>query len=192
VLACQVTANSVDEALALEKRLRQLDTVGAVDSVAPLLAGNQQDKLALVRQIHDAAAGIRFAPMETASLDLPALDLALQSFQQVLGGALYAVGRSGNTNLQGQLVALRESVDDLRQAIASGSPALCAEKLTYYQQALFSDLAGTLQALQEQDYHAPLICQAGCAPASSAGRANFCSRCIRNKTCGNGRPRWPS
>jgi len=156
VLACQVTANSVDEALALEKRLRQLDTVGAVDSVAPLLAGNQQDKLALVRQIHDAAAGIRFAPMETASLDLPALDLALQSFQQVLGGALYAVGRSGNTNLQGQLVALRESVDDLRQAIASGSPALCAEKLTYYQQALFSDLAGTLQALQEQDYHAPL------------------------------------
>ena len=156
VLSCLVMADSIDAALALERRIRALDSVAGVDSVAPLLAGDQREKLELVGRIREAAAGIRFAPKDMATVDLPALDHALESFQAVLGPALYAVQRAGNVDLRDALVGLREEVHAWRQAIASGWPESTAATLNHYQQALFTDLASTLSALQQQDDRTPL------------------------------------
>jgi hypothetical protein len=151
VLPCLVTADSVDEAVALEQRLRALKTVATVQSMAPLLAGDQRVKLDYVRQIRQAAGVIGFAAMETGALDLSGLEGALQSFHQALGGALYALDRSAQPGLRSDVDVLREAVDAWRQAIRSTAPALAVDKLTAYQQALFGDLAATLRALQQQD-----------------------------------------
>lgn len=156
ILACLVMADSMEEAVELEKRIRHLDTVAAVDSVAPLLAGDQRRKLEAVRRIRETVRAIRFTPSDTSPVDLNNLNRALESFNQALGGAVYAVKRSGNEALELQLIALREALDRWSREMTSGSPHLRAQKLTYYQQALFGDLAETLRALQQQDDTAPL------------------------------------
>jgi hypothetical protein len=156
MLASLVTADTIDQALALERKIRQLDTVSSVVSVAPLVAGNQQEKLAEVRQIRDEIAGIDFAPMDTSPPDLDALERSLESFGHVVGSAIYFVGRAGKDDLKQQLVTLRETVESMRREIASGPPAVRAEQLARYQQALFSDLDSTVAALQKQDAGAPL------------------------------------
>jgi len=155
-LTCQVVAGSIDEALALERRILQLDTVAAVDSIAPLLAEDQQGKLDLVRQIREVSAAMRFAPMDTALLDLAVLDGALQSFAQAVGGGLHAAHLAKDTALEEQLLTLREALEDLRKAVTSDLAGWYVEKLTYYQQALFRDLSTTLKILQEQQYQEPL------------------------------------
>ena len=156
VLACLFTADSIEEAVALEERIRAMETVVAVTSVAPLLAGDQQGKLDQVRRIRECAASMQFAAMDTGPVDLLALDRALESFNEALVGAVYLVGRSGNIELKEQLRDLRESVFDWRNAIASGPPVERAGNLTHYQQALFIDLATTLVAIQQQDFRTPL------------------------------------
>jgi hypothetical protein len=133
-----------------------LGTVAGVDSVAPLLAGDQRGKLELVGRIREAASVIRFAPMDTAPVDLPALQEALASFNQGLGGALSAVRRSGDAMLAQEIAVLRDAVEAWHRALGEGLSALEAGKLTLYQQALFTDLADTLQALRQQDDRAPL------------------------------------
>jgi len=156
VLSCLVMADSVDEALALEKRIRALDSVAGVDSMAPFIAGEQQEKLGEVREIQELAARIRFAPMDTQPVDPGALDSTLASFNQVLGGAAHAVHRSGDEALREELVALRGSVEAWREAIDAGPPGSVVPRLTHYQQALFTDLDGTLEALKQQEHLAPL------------------------------------
>jgi hopanoid biosynthesis associated RND transporter like protein HpnN len=155
-LACQIVAGSISQALALERRILQLDTVAVVDSIAPLLAGDQQGKLDLVRQIREVSAKVRLAPMDTTPLDLVLLEGALQSFHQALGGALRAVQLAEDPAFERQLLSLREAIEDWRKLLTSGLPEWRTEKLTYFQQALFRDLSTMLKALQEQDYQEPL------------------------------------
>jgi hopanoid biosynthesis associated RND transporter like protein HpnN len=156
VLACLITADSIDEAIALENRVRELDSVVAVTSVAPLLAGDQQNKLDLVRQIREVASTLRLAPMDAGPVSLSALDRGLESFNEALVGAIYEVGRAGEEGLKQELRDLRESVFDWRNALASDASGAGLRQLTYYQQALFTDLATTLQALKQQEFRTPL------------------------------------
>ena len=51
-----------------------------VDSIAPILAGNQERKLSLVRQITEVAGNLDFAPMDRRPVDIATLDKTLQDF----------------------------------------------------------------------------------------------------------------
>jgi hypothetical protein len=156
MLACLVPADTIDEALALEQKIRQLDTVAEVVTLAPMLAGDQEHKLADVRQIRELLGSIQFAPMDTGPADLAALDHSLEGFGHVVGSAIYFAGRAGNQVLREELMVLRDAVETLRAVIAAGPAEVRAGELASYQQALFADLATTLAALQQQDDRAPL------------------------------------
>ena len=159
ILSCAMTADSLEKAVALEKRVRRLDSVADVDSVALLLVGDQDHKLALVRQISEAAAAIDFAPMDESVVDVAQLDETLKDFGRAVVGAVQFMGTSGNEDLKKQLYALREGVGHWRTELESGPPGECARKTTLYQQALFRDLGTTLTALKQQDYREPLRVQ---------------------------------
>lgn len=156
ILSCAVTANSLPEALALEKRIRALPSVADVDSVAPFLAGNQTRKQELVREISTVANEIDFAPMDEAPVNPAVLDETLRNFGRAVVGALQFMGQDMDERLKQQLIGLREAVGRWRDAIASMPPDRSAAQMTLYQRALFSDLDSTLTALQEQDYREPL------------------------------------
>lgn len=150
VLACLITADSLGEAIRLEQRLRGLETVSEVHSIAPLLVENQERKLALVRAIRDVAQGIQLADGQTGPVELPELDEALRSFNQMLGAVVYTLGQSSETEWKAEVAALRDSLTAWRDAIVAGGYNT-GRKLTHYQSALFRDLAATLAALQAQD-----------------------------------------
>lgn len=156
ILSCVMTANSVADALELEKRSRRLRSVAEVDSIAPVLAGNQERKLALVRQITAAAAAIRFAPMDREPVDIAALDKTLQDFGRTVVGAVQYTGTNMDKDLKAQLYELREAVGRWRVAIGAGPREQGALQATLYQKALFGDLDGTLAALKGQEYREPL------------------------------------
>ena len=156
ILSCVMTANSVADALGLEKRIRRLRSVAEVDSIAPVLAGNQDRKLALVRQITEAAGAINFAPMDRAPVDLAALDKTLQDFGRTVVGAVQYTGPAMDEGVKAQLYALRAAVGRWRVAIGAGPREQGALQATLYQQALFGDLDGTLAALKRQEYREPL------------------------------------
>lgn len=158
-LACLITADSIEEAVALEQRLRRLDSVAAVDSVIPWLAGEQQDKLDWVGQIRAVADAIPSPPPAPAALDRAALQDTLGSLGQALGGAVRTVQGSGREVLAEQLKRLRQAVTELRESTRTDSPGGRIENLGLYQRALFRDLATTLAALQKQDSGAPLAAE---------------------------------
>ncbi|HEU0039897.1 MAG TPA: MMPL family transporter [Verrucomicrobiae bacterium] len=156
LLSCAVVADSLPEALALEKRIRRLRSVAEVDSVAPLIAENEQTKLDLVRQIKAEAAAIRFAPMDRQPLDPVALNRTLELFEETLRGAAYVLNNQRQDELRDEVQLVKESVAKLRARLASPAGEPSAAKLTLFQQALFRDLESTMTALKNQDYREPL------------------------------------
>jgi hopanoid biosynthesis associated RND transporter like protein HpnN len=156
VLSCDIIAPSLADAIDLEQRIRRLGTVADVDTVAPLIAADQSRKLALVRQITEAAAAIDFAPMDGSPVDVPALDQTLKDFGRGVVGAMLLLGDAAPALLKARLYTLREAIGQWREAMAHMTPEACTATLTQYQQALFNDLHSTLTALKEQDYREPL------------------------------------
>jgi hypothetical protein len=159
VLFGAVVADNLDEAVALEKKIRTLTNVVAdVESIAGFLHQDQNAKLQLISDIKATVAPLDFSAPDVQPVDIYALSRTLYSFSGYIGSALEAVGQT-DADLSRQLASLQKTVLNLRRAMLAGDNAALAErseKLGEYQQALFDDLRVTFQTLQRQDDRAPL------------------------------------
>jgi predicted RND superfamily exporter protein len=159
VLFGAVVADNLDEAVALEKKIRTLTNVVAdVESIAGFLHQDQNAKLQLISDIKATVAPLDFSAPDVQPVDIYALSRTLYSFSGYVGSALEAVGQT-DADLSHQLASLQKTVLNLRRAMLAGDNAALAErgeKLGEYQQALFDDLRVTFQTLQRQDDRAPL------------------------------------
>lgn len=149
VIFGDVIADSPEQAVELEKRLKQLSTVSDVESIASQLVGDQSKQLELVGEIKREIAPIHFAPADTQPVKLAELSATLYSTFGYLGAALDAIGKD-EPGLARQLMALRDSINNLRRQMWS-TPEAASRKLAAFQQALFNDVHETFRALQEQD-----------------------------------------
>ena len=159
VLFGAVVADNLDEAVALEKKIRTLTNVVAdVESIAGYLHQDQGAKLQLISDIKATVAPLDFNAPDMRPADIYALSRTLYSFSGYLGSALQEVSQS-NAVLARQLASLQKTVLELRRAMLAGDNLALgehSEKLSAYQQALFDDLRRTFQTLQNQDDRAPL------------------------------------
>jgi hopanoid biosynthesis associated RND transporter like protein HpnN len=161
VLFGAVVADSAKDAVMLEEKLRKLPTVegnDGVQSVAHYLDDNQEEKLKLVGEIKEAVAPLKFNAADTSPADVNELSRTLYALNGYLGLSLDEV-RAADSGLWTQFVSLQQAIDNLRRTMLQGDSktiAAHADKLTEFQQALFSDLRGTFQTLQNQDNSAPL------------------------------------
>jgi hypothetical protein len=115
-------------------------------------------KIKLVGQIKQQIASPCVQPAGPPPVDVFELSRTLYGLYGYLGNALDEVG-TNEPALTRQLVALRQAIEDLRKTMLQGDTLTLAEhadKLAQFQQALFSDLIGTFQFLQQQDDSAPL------------------------------------
>ena len=155
-LSCQMTASSLEEALELEKRIRRLGSVADVDSMAPLIAADQGRKLSLVEQVTKAADAIKFETMDREPVNVSALDETLKNFGRAVVGAVQFMGDAGDESVKAKLLGLREATGRWRDAIGAAPGDHAKTQTTLYQQALFTDLDHTLDALRKQQFHEPL------------------------------------
>jgi len=149
VLFGAVVATNLTQATNLIHTLTNLPTVSAVDSMAPYLAADVSHKRDAVRAVKQLATEVEFQPPDTNAVNVTALNLSLLALHGYLG--LIAPKVSGDTNLQAQVLALRDSVSALRRHVELDEPKPLSEKLAQYQQAIFADVKQTFDALQQQD-----------------------------------------
>ena len=158
VLFGAVVADSPQQAVELEKRLKALPSVSSIDSMAEYLTEDQTKKLQLIGQIKQEIAPVEFTPVDQQPVALSELSGTLYSTYGYLGAAADDVA-TNEPALASQLLALRESVNDLRREMLSGQfddPGGRRIKLAAFQRALFDDVHETFQSLRSQDDRAPL------------------------------------
>ncbi len=150
VLFGAVVADTPQQAVEIEKKLKQLPTVSEVISMATYLAENPAEKLELVRQIKQEITPIKFNPTDPEPVQVEELSQTLYFTYGYLGMAVDEVQKD-EPALAAQLSALRESINDLRKQMLAGDPSTASRKLAAFQQALFNDIQETFRALREQD-----------------------------------------
>ncbi len=155
-----VMADSLTDAVALQKRFSELPSVAETQPpfYKDFLNGDQDAKLKLIGEIKQQVAALEFAPPDMRPVDIYALSRTLYSLNGYLGNALVEIGNS-DTALTKQILALRESIMDLRKTVLLGDDLMLAEhgeKLARFQQALFTDLHDTFELLKHQENEAPL------------------------------------
>jgi uncharacterized protein len=157
-----VVADSLTNAIDLEETIRKLPTVADVEPPSSLLnhllKPSSSEKLAMIGQIKQELAPLEFGVPDTSPVDVYAFSRTLYGLYGYLGAALDEVGGS-DPELTEHFVALRQAIENLRRAMLQGDNqglAEHADKLTRFQQALFTDMRATFQLLQNQDNSAPL------------------------------------
>lgn len=156
ILFAAVTTDSVEQAVELEKKLKQLRTVAEVDSIAKFLADNSTNKLQLIGEIKEGLASIHFAPSDPNPVNVKELSRSLFSLRGYAGLAQQEAEKNA-PEIAAKLATLKRAIDTLRKEmfrLGPGGPEAVATKLTFYQRALFADLQETFEALQSQDNRA--------------------------------------
>ena len=160
LLYAAVTADSLTNAVALQEKFERLPSVAETQPpfYKDFLNPNQGKKLQMIGHIKEQVAALEFSPPDPRPADIYALSRTLYALSGYLGNAVEAVG-TNEPALTQQLIALQQSIGNLRKAALQGDSTAVADhadKLGLFQQALFADLADTFHLLQRQDNHAPL------------------------------------
>ena len=173
VLYGAVVANSIEEARSLQAKLTNLPAVASIDSMASYLHGDASTQLAAIGAIRRDLSTIRFAPIDRQPSRIGELDQILWSLSGYLGLASEAVAeevaksakgtsdadRAETTklrSLQGQMESLRGALKEFRRRMNSMDPAEAARRIAGFQQALFTDIHETFDALRHQDNRSAL------------------------------------
>jgi hypothetical protein len=123
--------------------------------VADIITDAQDNrKLETIRQIKGDLAGIRFAPLDRRPVQVEELSTTLWYLKGYLGLAAEATKKK-QPELSGQLLSFQGQIIELRRMLMSGQPQI-PEQLREYQEALFTNLRGTFEALKTQDTSGPL------------------------------------
>jgi len=158
VLFGAVVADSLDDAVSLEEKIKKLPTVADVESIAGFLNQDQNEKLQIIGAIKQEAAPLEFNTPDMKPVDVYALSSTLWRLYGYAGIALNEV-RGSEPDMARQFSALQQAIQNLRNAMLQGDSIALnehAEKLAEFQQALFADVRETFQSLQNQDDRAPL------------------------------------
>jgi hypothetical protein len=151
VLYCAVITPSLAEAVALQTQITNLPSVASAFSMAPYLTQDPAQKLALIGEIKRELAPLHFAAPDPDPARLTELTATLYSTQGYLGLATSEAERSGEKELAEQLLALRQSIGELRKQMQVPVATVAANRLGQFQRALFRDIRETFLALQQQD-----------------------------------------
>ncbi len=161
VLFGAVIATNLEQAVALEQQLTNLPAVASIDSITRFLSEDQTTKLQTVRAIKADLADLSFADADKSTVNVAELSPTLYSLNGYLGNAFEEV-RKEDPALAKQFTSLHEAIAEFRKELLLGTPDQVqtrAAKLAAFQQALFTDVQTTFEALKHQDASAPLRIQ---------------------------------
>jgi hopanoid biosynthesis associated RND transporter like protein HpnN len=149
----QIVATNLEQAAAWEGALTNLPSIASVDSITRFLRQNPTTKLALIREIKGDVASLNFIAPDTNAVNIAELSRTLYSLHGYMGAVLDEV-RTNDPALAKTVMSLRTAIDSLRKEMLAGDAralSFKASQLAAYQQALFSDIRDTFNALRTQD-----------------------------------------
>jgi uncharacterized protein len=155
VLYGVVIADSLEQALELERRVKKLPVVASVDSMSQFLAQDATRKLEWIRQIKEDLADLQFHPIDTGPADVRTISATLWRMQGYLGLARNAAAEADEQPLADQLQRLHRAIGDLRIAMLEDREH-ATRRLALFQQALFNDVHQTFEAIRSQDASGPM------------------------------------
>ncbi len=162
LLLGDIVATNLDEAIALEKKIEKLPTVADVapppDMLENFTESNQVQKLPLISAIKKVVEPLDFSPPDPRPINLNNLSATLYSLYGYCGAALEDIG-TNDPDLSGQLIILRQAIENFRKTMLAGDEAdlaAHARKLAEFQQAFFNDVRDSFDSLRNQDISAPL------------------------------------
>lgn len=148
--------DSLQKAAELEARVRQLPSVGSVDSIAAYIGGDPGIRSSIIRQIKSHLEGIHFADPDPEPVDLGELRRTLLATQAYFRLGAEEAEKHGEKELAETLRSIRKSIINLRRKISEVDPLEGSKKLAAFQQALLKDLRETFEAIKNQDATAPI------------------------------------
>ncbi|HRZ36509.1 MAG TPA: MMPL family transporter [Candidatus Paceibacterota bacterium] len=151
-----VVADSLPEAVELDRRLRALPTVASVDSMVPYLSENPTRKLALIGEIKAQLADLEFAELDAEPVDVSELRQTLQTSSAYFGLGARGAESAGEEDLSEELREVRSALGQLRRQMTDAAADVVSIKLGQFQRALFQDLRETFDAIKNQDNRAAL------------------------------------
>jgi uncharacterized protein len=154
VLFGAVLADSLDEANAIEAKVKKLPAVSSIESMSGYLTEDQTRKLRIIGEIKQEVAPIRFAEYDTGPVRVNELSTRLYYLQGYCSWAADEAGKD-DPSVARQLLSLRDAIIEFRKQMLA-DPQAAAEKVAAFQQALFKDIFATFQALANQDNRGPL------------------------------------
>lgn len=154
VLFGAMVATNLHELAELKEKVKALPSVASVDPISEFLTEDQTKKLELVRQIKKDVSSIHFAKSDEEAIDVPELSRTLWSLQGYLGLAAEMTEKE-EPKLSKDLLSLRKAIQAFRKEMLNDDPKTRAQ-LFQFQNALFTDIRETFQALQNQDASGPM------------------------------------
>ncbi len=161
LLTAAIVATNLDDALRLEAQINKLTNgpvVAGVESMTRFLTGDQAPKLVTIGRIKEILGKLHFGDPDPKPVDVAALSQILYQLNGYLG-ATHEVIKTNEPALDKQIMALRQSIEDLRKEFwrpSSGDEAGQARRLDEFQAVFFKDVQDTFATLQNQDNSAPL------------------------------------
>jgi uncharacterized protein len=155
VMFAAVIADSPQQARQFEERVKGLPSVSRVESAADYFSDTQEDrKLEAIRGIKSELAGVEFAPLDRRPVQPQELSATLWYLKGYLGLAADAT-RKKQPELSRQLLSFQGRIIEFRRTLTTGDPQI-PEQLGEFQEALFTNLRGMIEALKTQDTSGPL------------------------------------
>lgn len=162
LLLGDIVATNLDDAIALEKKITALPTVADVAPPPAMLENfiesNQVKKLPLISAIKNLLQPLDFSPPDARPVNINNLSATLYSLYGYCGAALDDIG-ANDPALSGQLILLRQAIENCRKTMLSGDAdalAAHARSLSEFQQAFFNDVRNSFNSLRDQNISAPL------------------------------------
>jgi len=150
VLYAAVVAPTAVEATNLAAQLTNMPQVASVDGMAYLLTEDQTPKIDLIHQIKDLVNQVEFQPIDPNPVEVGELMQTLWSLHGYLNLAVREVGEA-DSELYAALSQLRATIGSLLRDLRITDKKKSAFKLAHYQQALFSDVHQTFDAIRNQE-----------------------------------------
>src|SRR5262249_34663308 len=142
VLFAAVIATNIEQAISLERQITNLPSVASVDSITSFMAENQTGKLAIVGEIKDQIASLKFQDPDRSPVNIVELSTTLYSFYGYVGAAHDEVKKE-DPKLAEQFETLQEAVGELRKEMTAGNAIRVQTnslRLSEFQQALLNDV----------------------------------------------------
>lgn len=155
ILSVAVVTDSLQEARAIEQKVRKLPLVASVDyddrgdPIFDLLTKDQSKQLTQINAIKKQVCDLHFNAPDDDPVKLQELNATLYGTMGYLGTAASYVEKD-RPQLAKQLLALRLAISDFRVKMLSGDPSI-PKRLQEFQQALFDDIRQTFETIQNQD-----------------------------------------